>query len=111
MPISTDTSLTKAYKATDLGEIKPKIIIGGKTEKFVPNTNISYELDSGKEQYFININRQSVKVDKEAHTFADSKLQLSVGNETDIWHIDKDGNLEWDAYNDVADGQIQVVNG
>lgn len=96
MALSTDTVLTNAYKANDLGDIKPTIVIGGTTEKFVPNMNISYKLESDKEQYYININRKSVTVDKEVQSLASEKLALTVGNETDIWHINEKGEFEWD---------------
>ncbi len=88
--------LTTEYKADGLGETKPVLRIGGKTEKFVPNVNMSFQCESGSEQYFLNINRKSVTVDKESSTLATEKLALTVGNETDIWHINEDGTFEWD---------------
>jgi hypothetical protein len=99
--ITTDTTYANAYRADNLGDVKPSILIGGKTEKFVPNVNISFELESSKEQYFLNINRSSVTVDsvtvdKEISSLVTDKLSLSIGNETDIWHIDENGNFEWD---------------
>jgi hypothetical protein len=94
--LTTDTTYSNAYRADNLGEVKPKILIGGKTEKFVPNVNISFDLESSKEQYFLNINRASVTVDKEISSLASDKLALSIGNEIDIWHIDENGHFKWD---------------
>jgi hypothetical protein len=88
--------LATAYKADNLGDVKPKIVIGGQTAKFVPNLNLSFELQSGEEKYFINANRKSVTVGLETETLAAEKLSLSIGNETDIWHIDENGRLKWD---------------
>jgi hypothetical protein len=88
--------ITTEYKADGLGETKPVLRIGGKTEKFVPNVNISFALESSKEQYFLNINRASVTVDKEVSSLASEKLALTIGNETDIWHINEKGEFEWD---------------
>lgn len=96
MALTKDTKYSKAYRADNLGDVKPKILIGGKTEKFVPNVNISFALESSKEQYFLNINRASVTVDKEVSSLISEKLALTIGNETDIWHIDENGRLKWD---------------
>lgn len=96
MALALDTTYSNAYRADNLGEVKPKILIGGKTEKFVPNVNMSFGLESSKEQYFLNINRASVTVDNETSSLASEKLALTIGNETDIWHIDENGRLEWD---------------
>lgn len=96
MALTTDTTYLNAYRADNLGDVKPQILIGGKTEKFVPNVNISFALESSKEKYFLNINRASVTVDKEASSLVSEKLALSIGNETDIWHIDENGHLKWD---------------
>jgi hypothetical protein len=94
--ITTDTTYSNAFRADNLGDVKPSILIGGKTEKFVPNVNISFALESSKEQFFLNINRASVTVDKETSSLASEKLALTIGNETDIWHIDENGHLKWD---------------
>jgi hypothetical protein len=88
--------LTTEYKADGLGETKPVLRIGGKTEKFVPNVNMSFQCETGSEKYFINLNRKSVTVDKEVSSLASEKLALTIGNETDIWHIDENGRLKWD---------------
>jgi len=96
MAITTDITYLNAYRADNLGDVKPKILIGGKTEKFVPNVNMSFALESSKEQFFLNINRASVTVDKKASALVSDKLALTVGNETDIWHIDEKGRLKWD---------------
>jgi len=87
---------TTEYKADGLGETKPVLRIGGTTEKFVPNVNLSFQCESGTEKYFINVNRKSVTVGKEIQSLASEKLALTVGNETDIWHINEDGTFEWD---------------
>lgn len=91
-----DQVYDKAYRADDLGDVKPKVQIGGKGEKFVPNMNLSFELGSGSEQLFINVNRKSVSVTTETESNAAGKLSLSVGDETDIWHVDELGRLKWD---------------
>lgn len=96
MAITTDITYLNAYRADNLGDVKPKILIGGTTKKFVPNTNISFECESGQEKFFLNLNRSSVTVDKEASALVSDKLALMVGNETDIWHIDEKGRLKWD---------------
>ena len=96
MALALDTTYSNAYRADNLGDVKPKILIGGKTEKFVPNVNISFALESSKERYFLNINRASVTVDKEVSSLISEKLALTIGNETDIWHINEKGHLKWD---------------
>ena len=96
MATISDSVIVTAYRAEGLGDVKPKILIGGMTEKFVPNMNISFECESSTEQFFININRPSATVDKEVSSLALDKLSLSIGNETDIWHIDAKGRLKWD---------------
>lgn len=96
MAIQQDTSISTAYRADDLGTVKPQILIGGTTEKFVPNLNISFQCETDKEQYYLNLNRKSVSVSTQKESTSTEKLSLAVGNETDIWHIDKDGRLKWD---------------
>ena len=96
MAIEAAKDITSAYRADNLGDVKPKIVIGGKAENFVPNLNLSFECESGQEKYFINLNRKSVRVKAEKESLASGKLALSIGNETDVWHIDENGRLKWD---------------
>ena len=85
-----------AYHIDTLGDVKPRIVIGGKSPKFVPNLNISFDCASGKEKYYINLNRKAVKVDEEKESHVDGKISLPIGAQTDIWHIDEHGRLNWD---------------
>lgn len=66
------------------------------TKKVVPNLNISFDCASGAEKYFINLNRRGVTVGAEKETYVADKLSLKVGDETDIWYLDSDGNFKWD---------------
>ena len=94
--IERDITNPTSYRADNLGDTKPKILIGGKTEKFVPNVNFSFEFQTGKEECFLNLNRSSVVVNnqKESLSFGKlsiGKLSIVTGDETDIWHIDVNG--------------------
>ena len=92
VPINVST-----FRVDDLGDVKPSVVIGGKTEKFVPNLNLSFACESGTEKYFINLNRRSVVVaDETPSVDSEDKVSLSAGNETDVWHIDDKGRLKWD---------------
>lgn len=84
------------YSADNLGDLKPKIVIGGKTEKFVPNINHSFEYESGKELFYLNVNRKSVTVSDEKEKDTNGKVGLTIGKETDVWHTDENGILKWD---------------
>ena len=66
------------------------------TEKVVPNLNISFDCASGAEKYFINLNRRGVTVGDEKETYLSDKLSLEVGNTTDVWYLDAEGNFKWD---------------
>ena len=94
--IKQSAIVQNAYDAPHLGETKPKILIGGKSSKFVPNLNISFQCETTSEQYFININRKSLKVGSQVQKVVGGKLKLKVGNNTDIWHVDDNGRLKWD---------------
>lgn len=86
----------KSYLVEGLGETKPKILLGGKDGKFVPNLNLSFECDSGVEKFFLNLNKKDLKIDSELETFASDTVKLSAKGENHIWHIDEDGNFKWD---------------
>ncbi len=66
------------------------------TKKVVPNLNISFDCAAGSEQFFLNLNRRSARVTTEPHTYLANELRLTVGNETDIWHMDAVGDFKWD---------------
>lgn len=88
------------YAANKMGEVAANIRIGGRDvnvgNRVVPNVEIAYECDSGAEKFFLNLNRKSVTVGSEIAVLASGNLSLKVGNETDIWHINENGNFEWD---------------
>lgn len=88
------------YAISALGDVESNIRVGGKDEnvgrKVVPHVEMSFECFSGKEKEFINLNRSSVTVGNEVAALASGNLSLKVGNETDIWHINEKGELEWD---------------
>jgi hypothetical protein len=94
--IEVKENITTAYKADNLGETKPSVVIGGTTEKFVPNLNMSFAYESGEEKFFINLNRSSVIVSDQKESLVTDKLALTTGNETDVWCIDEKGRLKWD---------------
>ena len=87
---------TTTYKIDDLGDIKPVLVLGGTTEKFVPNINMSFMCGSGAEKFFINLNRKSVVVTDQKETLANDELKLVTGDETDIFHVSPDGTFVWD---------------
>jgi len=89
-------NIPSAYIAEDLGDTKPTIVIGGKTDKFVPNVNLSFKCGAEIEQYFINFNRPDVVVDDQAEAAVDGTVALTVGEQTDLFHIDSEGRLKWD---------------
>lgn len=91
------TSLdTSTYKIAITSDTKPTVVVGGtSTAKCVPNANISFACDSGSEKYYLNLNRKSVTVTSEKESLANDELKLTVGDETDIWHV-VDGKLKWD---------------
>ena len=96
MAIEVSKTYKDSYVINDLGDVVPKILIGGKTDKHAPNLNMSFECASGLEKYFINLNRNSVIVVDEKPSLVDGSISLSIGNESDIWHIDENGKLKWD---------------
>jgi hypothetical protein len=97
MSITVDPINSKLYHASNLGDTKPKINIGGNNlDKFVPNINCSFECSSGAEKYFFNLNRRSVVITTEEEEFADGKIKIEKENKKDIFYISTDGNLKWD---------------
>lgn len=83
-------------KADNLGDVKPKIVIGGKVkDKFVPNINMSFGF-GGDEEFYINLNRKDKTVNTETASLSTGKVSQKIGDETDEYYIDKDGKLKWD---------------
>jgi len=79
------------YSADGLGDVKPKVLIGGKDEsKFIPNINMSFHDD----EFFININRKNKNAIL-AKDKIDDKAEIP-NRDTDIFHIDESGRLKWD---------------
>jgi len=76
---------------TNLGEVKPVIVIGGKTGKFVPNMNMSFHDD----EFFINLNRENKIITDEIAEIQEYKTVLS-GNDNDIFHVNENGEFKWD---------------
>lgn len=81
--------LTTEYKADGLGDTKPVLRIGGKTEKFVPNVNASFSCETGTEKYWYNINANSVIVDKQTEILASDSVSLKVGDTTEQYVVEK----------------------
>lgn len=76
------------YSVDGLGDVKPSVLIGGKTaDKFIPNVNASFYDD----EFFINLNRKG----KPAVTGKSSLAEIG-GDDKDIFHIDDRGRLKWD---------------
>jgi len=88
--------IPSAYTAENLGDTKPVIAIGGKTDKFVPNVNLSFKCGTDSEQYFINLNRPDVVVDSQTETVDDGAVTLTTGEQTDCFYVDAEGRLKWD---------------
>lgn len=81
------------YKADDIGDVKPKIVIGGKEgTKFVPNVNASMFDD----EFYININRKGKIIENEIATLSSGVISQKVKDETDEFYIDDKGRLKWD---------------
>lgn len=76
---------------TNLGEVKPVVIIGGKTGKFVPNLNMSFHGD----EFFINLNRKDKIITDEIAEIVDFKTVLN-GKDNDIFHVNENGEFKWD---------------
>jgi hypothetical protein len=96
--IIVDPKNPTSFLADGLGETKPTIVIGGKSDRFVPNVNYSYECDSAwrREQFFFNLNRSSAQVSQQTPTFDSKQIRLATGDETDIFYIAEDGTFKWD---------------
>lgn len=83
-----DTTLT----ADNLGDVKPKILIGGKdSSKFVPNINASFFDD----EFYFNLNRKEKIVKNDTSLSVTSDKAELGGDDTDIFY-EKDGRLKWD---------------
>jgi hypothetical protein len=75
----------------NLGEVKPVVLIGGKTGKFVPNLNMSFFDD----EFFINLNRKDKIITDEVAEIKDYKTVLN-GIDNDIFHVNENGDFKWD---------------
>ena len=80
------------YTSATLGDVKPVVTIGGKTEKFVPNLNMSFHSD----EFFFNLNRKDKIVKTETPTETNGKVKLKIGKESDCYYIDESGRFKWD---------------
>lgn len=80
----------------NLGDIKPKIKIGGDdAAKFIPNVNMSFEFNSEDEFYF-NLNRKDKVVTNEVVSFSDGTISQTIDGETDEYYLADDNRLKWD---------------
>jgi len=72
--------------------------IGGRDPaKFVPNINLSWGGHSGRERFWLNLNRPAVVSRGQPLQFANSRARFeSADNEADIFSLDSDGSLKWD---------------
>jgi hypothetical protein len=75
----------------NLGEVKPVVLIGGKTGKFVPNLNMSFFDD----EFFINLNRKDKIITDAVAEIKDYKTVLN-GIDNDIFHVNENGDFKWD---------------
>ena len=80
-----------SFETLNIGDVKPKILTGGKTGKFLPNVNMSFHDD----EFFININRKDKIITTETASQVGDKVKLN-GKDTDVFHIDADGRFKWD---------------
>jgi len=94
--ITESQDIPSAYIAEGLGDTKPVVVIGGKTDKFVPNVNLSFKCGADSEQYFINFNRPDVVVDSQLETVDAGAVSLSTGGQSDCFYVDAEGRLKWD---------------
>ncbi len=84
------------YAINGLGAVKSNILIGGSLpEKFVPNVNVSYSCFSGKEKFFLNLNRRSIDIVDQKESVQDGQVSIVTGNETDIFYTVED-KFKWD---------------
>jgi hypothetical protein len=100
--IVKDISKTE-YKIERLGSVKVNALIGGRDVitggKFVPNLNLSYEMQSEgiykQEHYFVNINKKDATITTEKETLENGEISLP---HVDGKHIFRtlDGDIEWD---------------
>lgn len=68
----------------------------GSADKFVPNLNSSWELASGTEKEWLNINRKAVSVGLQTPTLSDGILSLQVGSQIDQFYPSYGINFKWD---------------
>jgi len=93
--IIKDTSNNTRYKAVDNDRLTVKI--GGNTDYFAPSVNFSYKLESGSEQYFLNIcdDKNQVRTDSVAETLSGDKLSVKAGDvESTFERIGNDLKIE-----------------
>lgn len=94
MAIFEKIGTTTQYQATKIGEVEATLKLGGNTEKCVPNANMSWECFSGKEKYFLNLNRkdQIITIEKETLNLTKQQLEL-IDN---VWHFADEKTFKWD---------------
>jgi len=81
------------YSVDNLGDVKPSVLIGGKTaDKFIPNVNISFYDD----EFFFNLNCIDDIVADESATKIDGVISRTINNEKHEYYIDDSGRLKWD---------------
>lgn len=103
-----DKTITKTLIEDEFGR-RADFTVGEKsTKKIVPNLNISFDCASGREEYFLNLNRRGVAVTDEKETYTSEKLALKVGDQTDTWYVDAEGDFKWDI---VFDKDPRVATG
>lgn len=89
----TEITSTKQYEVEDLGDVKPKVKLGGSDiTKYVPNINASFYDD----EFFLNFNRKDKIVTDEPAKLSNGKVSQTVNNNTDEYYLDADGNFKWD---------------
>ena len=70
-------------RINQVGDAKPSLIIGGSNvDKFVPNINASFQFESGREQFWWNLNAKDVIVDnqKSVINMLDKTVSIRVGD-------------------------------
>ena len=78
----------------DIG-YKTKLVVGGDYKtKFLPNANLSFERKT-LDEFYLNVNAKDITVSDEKESLS-STSEIKVGDRTDRFYIDDDGNLEYE---------------
>jgi hypothetical protein len=81
------------YTSADLGDVKPVVTIGGKSnDKFIPNVNNSFHDD----EFFFNLNAVDDIVTDETATETSGVISQEISGSTHEYYIDDSGRLKWD---------------